>query len=154
MPVLAVFWLAFAASQVLAWRRADGERRQQLKWLMSGAAVCMAAVAVSALVGTLDKSASPALAAVLYINEELSPEGRTRSNALTQELTRLAVQEGGTFYLTYARAVELDDLRMAYPRIDSFFQQKRRFDPDCRFSSRFFERYQPLFLGRQAIPAD
>ena len=95
-----------------------------------------------------------ALAAVLYINEELSPEGRTRSNALTQELTRLAVQEGGTFYLTYARAVELDDLRMAYPRIDSFFQQKRRFDPDCRFSSRFFERYQPLFLGRQAIPAD
>jgi decaprenylphospho-beta-D-ribofuranose 2-oxidase len=95
-----------------------------------------------------------ALAAVLYINEELSPEGRARSSALTQELTRLAEEEGGTFYLTYARAVEMDDLRKAYPRIDSFFQQKRRFDPDCRFSSRFFERYQPLFLGRQAIPAD
>ena len=38
LPVLAVFWLAFVASQVVSWRRADGERRQQLKWLMSGAA--------------------------------------------------------------------------------------------------------------------
>jgi uncharacterized membrane protein YtjA (UPF0391 family) len=43
LPVLAVFWLVFVASQVLSWRRASGERRQQLKWLMSGAAVCMAA---------------------------------------------------------------------------------------------------------------
>jgi hypothetical protein len=61
LPVLAVFWLAFAASQVLSWRRASGERRQQLKWLMSGAAVCMAAVAFTAIVGTLDRTApSPA----------------------------------------------------------------------------------------------
>jgi hypothetical protein len=68
LPVLAVFWLMFAVSQVLSWRRADGERRQQLKWLMSGAAVCMAAVAVTAIVGTLDTSTSPSpvLQAVLY----------------------------------------------------------------------------------------
>ena len=43
LPVLVVFWLVFVAGQVLSWRRASGERRQQLKWLMSGAAVCMAA---------------------------------------------------------------------------------------------------------------
>ena len=67
LPVLAVFWLAFVTSQVLAWRRADGERRQQLKWLMSGAALCMAAVALSAVVGTLDKTASPALTAALDV---------------------------------------------------------------------------------------
>ena len=64
LPVLAVFWLVIVASQVLAWRRASGERRQQLKWLMSGAAVSIAAVAVTAIVGTLDKSSSPALEAV------------------------------------------------------------------------------------------
>ena len=67
LPVLAVFWLVIVASQVLAWRRASGERRQQLKWLMSGAAVCMAAVAVTAIVGTLDKSSSPALAAAVDV---------------------------------------------------------------------------------------
>lgn len=64
LPVLALFWLAFMASQVLAWRRAGGERRQQLKWLMSGAAVCMAAIGITAVVGTL-ASASPAVQACL-----------------------------------------------------------------------------------------
>jgi len=38
-PVLAAFLLSFVAAQVLSWRRSSGERRQQLKWLMSGAAV-------------------------------------------------------------------------------------------------------------------
>jgi hypothetical protein len=67
LPVLAVSWLVFAARQVASWRHADGERRQQLKWLMSGAAVCMAALAFSAVVGTLDTSASPALEAVVDV---------------------------------------------------------------------------------------
>ena len=67
LPVLAVFWLSFAVSQVLSWRRADGERRQQLKWLMSGAALCIAAVALSAVVGTLDKTASAALMATVDV---------------------------------------------------------------------------------------
>jgi hypothetical protein len=33
-------WLAALAWQIASWRRSSGERRQQLKWLMSGAAVC------------------------------------------------------------------------------------------------------------------
>jgi hypothetical protein len=42
---LPVFWLSFVARQVLGWRRATGERRQQLKWLMSGAAVTVVGLA-------------------------------------------------------------------------------------------------------------
>jgi hypothetical protein len=38
-PVIAAFMLSFVAAQVLSWRRSSGERRQQLKWLLSGAAV-------------------------------------------------------------------------------------------------------------------
>ena len=34
------FWLAAVIRQALSWRRSSGERRQQLKWLASGAAVC------------------------------------------------------------------------------------------------------------------
>ena len=37
-PVFAAFWLSFVAAQVLSWRHSSGERRQQLRWLMSGAA--------------------------------------------------------------------------------------------------------------------
>src|SRR5215467_11518215 len=91
-----------------------------------------------------------AFAVVLYMNEELSPEGWAKSNALTQRLTRLAVQNAGTFYLTYAREVDVEDLRRAYPNIDAFFQQKYRFDPENRFTSRFFEYYKAHFLARRA----
>jgi hypothetical protein len=38
-PVLAAFLLSFVLAQVLNWRHSSGERRQQLKWLMSGTAV-------------------------------------------------------------------------------------------------------------------
>jgi hypothetical protein len=36
---IAGIWLSFVAHQVLSWRKATGERRQQLKWLAAGAAI-------------------------------------------------------------------------------------------------------------------
>jgi hypothetical protein len=48
--ILAVaFWPAFAARQVLSWRRSTGERRQQLKWLTGGAALALIGLAMIAL---------------------------------------------------------------------------------------------------------
>ena len=40
LVAVAVFWLAAVCYQALSWRRSTGERRQQLKWLASGAAAC------------------------------------------------------------------------------------------------------------------
>lgn len=94
-----------------------------------------------------------ALAAVLYINEPLSSDGRARSKTLIQRLTRLGLLYRGTFYLTYARDVELEDLRRAYPNIDSFFQDKHRFDPQNRFTSRFFQLYSEKLLATRAASA-
>jgi hypothetical protein len=42
-PVVAVCWLAWLTGQVLSFRRSSGERRLQLKWLLSGATVFVAA---------------------------------------------------------------------------------------------------------------
>jgi hypothetical protein len=56
IAALPVFWASFVARQVLSWRRATGERRQQLKWLMSGAAVTVAGLA-----GIFGFSSSPPL---------------------------------------------------------------------------------------------
>jgi hypothetical protein len=55
VPVLAsivVIGLSFVAHQVLCWRRAGGERRQQLKWLASGAAIAVFSILLAALVGS------------------------------------------------------------------------------------------------------
>jgi hypothetical protein len=60
-PLLAVAWLAWLAGQVISYRRSTGERREQLKWLISGAAVCV----LGAITGvTLGNSQSPVLRAV------------------------------------------------------------------------------------------
>lgn len=37
---VAAFWVAAVVRQALSWRRSAGERRQQLKWLASGAVTC------------------------------------------------------------------------------------------------------------------
>ena len=47
--LIPLFWPAFAARQVLSWRRSTGERRQQLKWLTSGSVVALAGLALIAL---------------------------------------------------------------------------------------------------------
>ena len=38
---IGVIWLSFVGHQVLSWRRASGEHRQQLKWLACGAVVTL-----------------------------------------------------------------------------------------------------------------
>jgi F0F1-type ATP synthase assembly protein I len=43
------FWPAFVARQIFSWRRSASERRQQLKWLMCGAAIALAGLAVVVL---------------------------------------------------------------------------------------------------------
>jgi hypothetical protein len=44
-------WLAFAARQVVTWRHATGERRQQFTWLMSSGAVCLVCLVASVIIG-------------------------------------------------------------------------------------------------------
>ena len=54
-PVLvsiAAIGLSFVARQVLSWRQAGGERRQQLKWLASGAAITVFSILLGVLIGS------------------------------------------------------------------------------------------------------
>ena len=54
LPTLVVFWVVFVGRQAASFRRASHERRQQLKWLMSGAAACLVGAAFVTLGGSLD----------------------------------------------------------------------------------------------------
>jgi hypothetical protein len=47
-----VIGLSFVAHQFLSWRRAAGERRQQLKWLAFGAAIAVVSPVLGILLGT------------------------------------------------------------------------------------------------------
>ncbi len=50
--VLAVCWLASLTAQALSYRRSSGERRQQLKWLLTGTAIGGACLAISLTSGS------------------------------------------------------------------------------------------------------
>jgi hypothetical protein len=61
--------LSFIVRQALSWRRAGGERRQQLKWLASGAFVSVACLVVAGTLGSSSNSNSngPTLLGVLGV---------------------------------------------------------------------------------------
>jgi hypothetical protein len=52
-----LLWAAFITRQVLSWRRSSGERRQQLKWLMAGAVIAVAGLALLAFGPPRDQTA-------------------------------------------------------------------------------------------------
>ena len=54
-----VAWLAWLGYQVVAWRRSAGERRQQLKWMITGAAVCAACGIALVAWGTMPAALRP-----------------------------------------------------------------------------------------------
>jgi hypothetical protein len=48
---LLLFALSSVARQALSWRRSSGERRQQLKWLLTGGMITVTSLAVSVVIG-------------------------------------------------------------------------------------------------------
>jgi hypothetical protein len=50
--LLPAFWLSFVVAQAASWRRSGGERRQQLKWLMTGAGILAVSQAVIQPIGS------------------------------------------------------------------------------------------------------
>jgi hypothetical protein len=57
-------WISWLTYQVIIWRRSSGERRQQMKWLMTGAAAC---AVFGVLTVTLENNRSALLSDVGYL---------------------------------------------------------------------------------------
>jgi hypothetical protein len=66
--------LAFVTGQVLTWRRAAGERRRQLKWLIAGATVCLACTGASIGLGG-EQGTAKALSDVFAVGVIALPAG-------------------------------------------------------------------------------
>jgi FAD/FMN-containing dehydrogenase len=80
-------------------------------------------------------------AVVLYLNQEANAAGNTAMRRLTGELIDLAARQGGTFFLPYQLHYTAEQLARAYPHAAEFFAAKRRWDPEGRFTSTFYERF-------------
>jgi hypothetical protein len=85
-PVLAACWLASVAAQAASYRRSSGERRQQLKWLLTGAVVGGIGIVLSisglSLVGTVIAFALPVSMGVAIFRYRLYEIDRVISRTL------------------------------------------------------------------------
>jgi hypothetical protein len=59
--LILVCWLIIVGRQMARYRRSDGNRRQQLKWLIGGAACCVVATAITIFAGNYSSQAAQAV---------------------------------------------------------------------------------------------
>jgi FAD/FMN-containing dehydrogenase len=91
--------------------------------------------------GTLTYAPEPAFSVVLYINQSTDAAGNAKMQNVTRELIDLAIEHEGRFFLPYQLHYTYEQLRRAYPTIDSFFTLKRLYDPEELLTNTWYERY-------------
>jgi FAD/FMN-containing dehydrogenase len=73
--------------------------------------------------------------------------GRQRTADTFRALIDAGNALGGSFFLTYHRYATAAQVETAYPRFREFLELKRRYDPDQRFTSAWYEHYRDAFAG-------
>jgi decaprenylphospho-beta-D-ribofuranose 2-oxidase len=74
-------------------------------------------------------------------NVGLSPEAQAHAQLVTGQLVDAAIENGGTYYLTYQLYPSPEQLHRAYPNAQRAFERKRFYDPEERFTSQFYQKY-------------
>jgi hypothetical protein len=82
-----------------------------------------------------------AFAIIQMSNIGLSPDAQAHAADVTRQLVDAALEQGGTYYLTYQLYPTPEQLHRAYPNARHAFERKRFYDSTEIFSSQFYERY-------------
>ena len=89
--------------------------------------------------------AKQAYACVIFnLHTPHTAEGVAATTQAFGRLIDLAIARGGSYYLTYAKAADAEQLRACHPNFDAFLAWKRRFDPQQRFQSNWYRHYRDL----------
>lgn len=80
-------------------------------------------------------------AMVLYLNQRTTVEENQKMEKLTKELVDLAISLSGKPYLPYQLYFTEEQLHKAYPNLDQFFSNKRKYDPNLILMNSFYAKY-------------
>lgn len=72
-------------------------------------------------------------------------EGVSHTTDVFRRLNGEALDRGGSFFLTYWRAADRDQIERGYPSFPEFLRRKRIYDPELRFQSEWWRHYAPMF---------
>ncbi len=73
-----------------------------------------------------------------------TPEGLEHAAGSFRRLIDLAIERGGSYFLTYHRWATAGQLEACYPQFRAFLELKRTYDPDERFQSDWYRHYRDL----------
>jgi hypothetical protein len=88
---------------------------------------------------------------VLNLHVDHAAKALARARETFQELIDAAIGHDGSYYLTYHRWARRDQVERCHPRIRSFLQAKRRYDPGELFQSEWYRGYRRMFGGGRAL---
>jgi FAD/FMN-containing dehydrogenase len=75
--------------------------------------------------------------------------GTEAAKSAFRTLIQIAINYGGSFYLTYHKWATADQLLACYPQFPEFLKVKRRFDPNEIFVSNWYQHYRNV--GREMV---
>ena len=73
-------------------------------------------------------------------------DGIAHSAEAFRRLIDLAVECGGTYYLTYHRWANREQVEKCYPQLRQFLKLKKEYDPEERFQSDWYCHYRDMFI--------
>ena len=76
---------------------------------------------------------------------EHTESGITQAKAAFRALIDLAIERGGSFYLTYHRWATQEQVEACYPQFADFLRKKQEYDPPELFQSEWYRHYKRMF---------
>lgn len=81
---------------------------------------------------------------VFNLHVDHTPEGISTASDHFRRLIDRAIEQGGSYYLTYHRWATAEQARMCHPRLVEFLRSKRTYDPDGLFQSDWYRHHVTL----------
>jgi FAD/FMN-containing dehydrogenase len=84
---------------------------------------------------------------IFNLHLEHTSEAIEAGAAAFRDLIDLAIEHGGSYYLTYHRWARKDQVESCYPQMRDFLTLKRQHDPGEVFQSNWYRHYRDMFLS-------
>jgi hypothetical protein len=79
---------------------------------------------------------------VLLINQGKNQKEIKDTQKVVQQMIETTLLHGGTYYLPYYPYASHEQIKKSYPKLNQFFQMKRKLDPNEVFVNLFYEEYK------------
>jgi FAD/FMN-containing dehydrogenase len=89
---------------------------------------------------------------VFNLHSDHDPRSLERSADALRTLIDLAIDNDGSYYLTYHRHATRGQVLACYPNFPGFLRAKRRYDPAEIFQSEWYKHYRTMFSDRLEWP--